>query len=97
MKKPVKENGRQVEYALDEPGNHNAMDLMKALIDSPEGKAEYSERLGIIEPVFGNVRGAKKLREFTLRGRKKVSGQWKLYCLVHNMEKLIKYGILGKD
>ena len=97
MKKPVKENGRQVEYALDEPGNHNAMDLMKALIDSPEGKTEYSERLGIIEPVFGNVRGAKKLREFTLRGRKKVSGQWKLYCLVHNMEKLIKYGILEKD
>jgi len=25
---------------------------------------------------------------FTLRGQKKVDGRWKLFCLVHNIEKL---------
>ncbi len=29
---------------------------------------------------------------FTLRGRSKVDGQWKLYCLVHNIEKLVHHG-----
>ena len=28
----------------------------------------------------------------TLRGRAKVDGQWKLYCLVHNIEKLAHAG-----
>nr|WP_239237598.1 transposase [Candidatus Nitrotoga sp. BS] len=28
----------------------------------------------------------------TLRGKTKVDGQWKLYCLVHNIEKLVKQG-----
>nr|WP_256207912.1 hypothetical protein [Nitrosomonas sp. Nm166] len=28
-----------------------------------------------------------------MRGRSKVDGQWKLYCLVHNIEKLVHYGV----
>jgi hypothetical protein len=32
------------------------------------------------------------LNRFTLRGRQKVDGQWKLYCLVHNIEKLANHG-----
>ena len=92
MRNAVKDNGRQVRFAHDEPSNSNAMDLMKAIIDSPEGKEKYSQRMGIIEPVFGNLRGSKKLREFTLRGKIKVTGQWVLYCLMHNLEKLINYG-----
>ena len=45
-----------------------------------------------VEPVFGNVRYNKGLDRFTLRGRTKVDGQWKLYCLVHNVEKLAHAG-----
>ena len=45
-----------------------------------------------VEPVFGNLRNNKRLHRFTLRGRTKVDGQWKLYCLVHNIEKLQKSG-----
>ena len=33
-----------------------------------------------------------RLNRFTLRGRAKVDGQWKLYCLVHNIEKLAHHG-----
>ena len=67
-------------------------EAMKAKIDTPLGRARYAQRLGIVEPVFGNLRAQKRLDRFTLRGRVKVTGQWRLYCLVHNLEKLAKYG-----
>ena len=48
----------------------------------------YSKRTGIVEPVFGNIRYAKRLDHFTLRGKIKVTVQWMLYALVHNIEKI---------
>ncbi|WP_198149585.1 MULTISPECIES: transposase [Rhodocyclales] len=38
------------------------------------------------------LRNNKRLHRFTLRGRSRVDGQWKLYCLVHNIEKLAHHG-----
>ena len=61
---------------------------MKARIDTPEGRARYAQRFGTVEPVFANLCYNKGLARFTLRGRAKVDGQWKLFCLVHNIEKL---------
>ena len=34
----------------------------------------------------------RQLDRFTLRGQGKVTGQWLLMCLVHNIEKLAHYG-----
>lgn len=68
------------------PETHSAR--MRRRIDSPEGRALYAQRFGIVEPVFGNVCHNKGLDRFTLRGRTKVDGQWKLFCLVQNIEKL---------
>jgi hypothetical protein len=65
---------------------------MKNKIDSVEGRAIYSKRLVIVEPVFGNIRACKRLDRFTLRGRVKVNIQWMLYCLVHNIEKILHFG-----
>jgi transposase len=67
-------------------------DEMKQKIDTEDGRRTYSKRLGIIEPVFGNLRACKKMDRFTLRGRIKVSIQWMLYCMVHNIEKILHYG-----
>ena len=49
-------------------------------------------RFATMEPVFGNLRGNKPLNRFTLRGKAKVDGQWKLYRLTHNTEKLARHG-----
>jgi hypothetical protein len=49
----------------------------------------------ILLPVFANLRHNKRLDRFTLRGRRKVDNQWKLYCLVHNIEKLAKHRTLN--
>lgn len=67
-------------------------DEMKQKIDTAEGRHIYSKRLGIVEPVFGNIRACKKMDRFTLRGQIKVNIQWMLYCLVHNIEKIINFG-----
>jgi transposase len=67
-------------------------DVMKQKIDTPEGRRAYSKRLGIVEPVFGNIRSCKRMDKFTLRSKIKVNIQWMLYCLVHNIEKIVNYG-----
>lgn len=67
-------------------------EAMKRGIDSPEGRKIYGRRIATVEPVFGNLRHNKKLDRFTLRGQSKVDTQWKLYCLVHNIEKLAHHG-----
>jgi transposase len=65
---------------------------MKRKIDSVLGKRLYQRRLAIAEPPFANIRSAKGLDRFTLRGKTKVNGQWLLYCLVHNIGKIQRYG-----
>ena len=35
------------------------------------------------------------LDRFSLRSKKKVQGQWQLFCMVHNIEKLANYGQLA--
>jgi hypothetical protein len=65
---------------------------MKRRIDLPENRARYGQRFGTVEPVYANICYNKGLDRFTLRGKRKVDGQWKLFCLVHNIEKLAHHG-----
>jgi hypothetical protein len=67
---------------------------MRDKIDSPEGRAKYERRLAIVEPVFGNIKAQKRMNRFTLRTKSKVYIQWKLFCIVHNIEKIANYGTL---
>ena len=62
-------------------------------IDSEKGREIYSQRIAIVEPVFANVRTQKRMDRFTLRGKIKVTIQWLLYCMIHNMEKIVHYGV----
>ena len=48
----------------------------------------YGRRIATVEPVFANIRHHKRMDRFTLRGKAKVSTQWQLFCLVHNIEKI---------
>ena len=81
---------RQVHIFEKIPGN--ITDRMKEKIDSPHGRKTYGKRLGIVEPVFANIRARKKMNRFTLRGKVKVNIQWKLFCMVHNLEKIVNFG-----
>jgi hypothetical protein len=59
---------------------------MRENIDKPKYKKLYSRRMQIIEPCFSDIEYRKGMDRFTLRGKKKVDIQWKLYCVVHNRE-----------
>ena len=89
---PQKTKVRQVAFFQGKKGGESYTDKMKTRIDSPQGRIEYGQRFATVEPVFGNLRHNKQLNRFTLRGRTKVDAQWKLYCLVHNIEKLAHHG-----
>jgi hypothetical protein len=64
---------------------------MKRKIVSIFGSHIYSNRIGTSEPVFANIRHALGLSLFTLRGRRKMDIQCKLYCMVHNLIKIHRY------
>ena len=74
-----------------EPGKVKYTQVMRDKFDTPYSRSIYSKRMGTIEPVFGHIRGTKKLDRFTLRGKKKVNNQWLLYCIVHNIGKISRY------
>ena len=86
------DNGRQVSFLLHKQNKPSHTDWMKERVDSDKGKRIYSHRMSVVEPVFGNLEYNKKLTRFSLRGLKKVSTQWKLFCLIQNIEKIANYG-----
>jgi transposase/IS5 family transposase len=93
LKSQTSEKGKQVsrfEPRAQDP--HNPSERMRCAIDSARGRHMYSQRLGTVEPVFGNIRHNKRLTRLNLRGREKVNAQWHLYCMVHNIEKLANSG-----
>jgi len=92
LRKPDKTKTRQVSFFLGKRGGPSETDKMKIKIDSDTGRHMITRRFATVEPVFGNLRGNKRLNRFTLRGKTKVDGQWKLYCMMHNIEKLANHG-----
>jgi transposase len=61
---------------------------MQHKLRTPAGKALYAARKHIVEPVFGQIKGARGIRKFLLRGLKKVRAEWQLICLTHNLLKI---------
>jgi transposase len=90
LRHPDKTATRQVAFFKPKVPTHadQLVANMRRRIDSPTGRLAYGQRFATVEPVFGNLRYNKRLNRFTLRSRDKVNGQWQLFCLVHNIEKL---------
>lgn len=51
-------------------------------------RSRYRLRKQTAEPVIGQIKQARGFRQFLLRGLKKVSGEWSLVCIAHNLLKL---------
>ena len=61
---------------------------MRRKLSSAAGKALYAARKQIVEPVFGMIKSARGIRKFVLRGLERVSAEWQLICLTHNLLKI---------
>jgi transposase len=94
LKSEQQQTPRQINVALDISQERKAgvIERMKRKIDSPQGRHIYSQRLGTVEPVFGHLTDAIGIRRFSLRGKRKVDGQWKLMMALHNILKIHRYG-----
>ncbi len=82
--------------SLDVPigaANTNFSKAMQNKVDSDKGRKIYPQRFAIVEPVFANIKTQKRLDRFTLRGKIKVNIQWMLYCIVHNIEKIMNFAM----
>jgi transposase len=84
---------RKILMIAIESENRSYSKEMAAKIDTERGRKLYPRRVAIVEPVFANIHTQKRLDRFTLRGKIKVTIQWLLYCMVHNMEKIANFGL----
>lgn len=64
------------------------VERMQRKLRTKAGAKIYARRKAIVEPVFGQIKQARGIRQFLLRGLKKVQGEWALVCLTHNILKM---------
>jgi transposase len=66
---------------------------MRAKLKTRRGRAQYRRRKGIVEPVFGWVKRVLGFRAFSMRGLRKVAGEWSLVCLALNLRRMATMGM----
>jgi len=71
--------------------NNAAAKRMRKVLSSDSGQAQYRLRKAVIEPVFGQIKEARGIRRFRLRGLEQVACEWKLICGTHNLLKLYRH------
>jgi hypothetical protein len=70
----------------------SAAQRMRHKLSSDEARELYKQRKAIVEPVFGQIKQARGLRRFLLRGLQAVRAELDLIALTHNLLKLFRYG-----
>jgi transposase len=70
------------------PKGATRVERMKRKLQTKVGKAVYAARKCVVEPVFGQIKQARGFRQFLLRGKDKVKGEWALLCMTHNILRL---------
>lgn len=63
---------------------------MRHKLRTVAGQAIYARRKAIVEPVFGQIKAGRGFRRFAFRGQAKVTAEWLLICLTHNLLKLFR-------
>ena len=66
---------RQVTYGPNTKNNAEPCERKRQATDSPRGWQLYSHRIGIVEPVFDNIRYNKRLPRLNHRSRTNINMQ----------------------
>ena len=77
--------GRTIHRSSYEP----YQERQRAKMQTAEAQTAYRRRGPLVETVFGVVKGQFGVRQFLLRGREKVSLEWRWVCLAYNLRKLV--------
>src|SRR5581483_3948535 len=76
------------------PKNATPKQRMARKLRTKKGRAVYSRRKAIVEPVFGQIDTVQDGRRLLLRGKQAARDQWRFACAVHNLLKLHRAGRL---
>ena len=87
--------GREGKVAPAPRERATASARMAAKLRTKRGRRIYKLRKAIVEPVFGWVKRVLGFRSFSLRGLKKVTGEWSLVCLALNLRRM-RAAVAGK-
>ena len=70
------------------PITEDPVALMKHRLTTESGRALYALRKQTVEPVFGIIKQVMGLRQFSMRGLDKVTGEWRLATLAWNVKRM---------
>lgn len=74
------------------PKGLTATELMERKLMTKRGSQLYSKRSQMVEPVFGQIKRARGLDEFSRRGEASCESEWHIICATHNLLKLFRSG-----
>jgi transposase len=66
-------------------------DFMRRVLATERGDELYSRRLGMVEPVFGQIKANRRIGRFKRRGRAAARSEWRLIATTHNLLKLHRH------
>lgn len=72
------------------PKGLSLRERMRRKLKTKHGRERYKLRQTSVEPVFGQIKEDRGLRQFLLRGLEKVRSSWRFDCAVHNLIKLFR-------
>jgi len=75
------------------PKNLTRREEMKRFLSTKLGKARYLLRQVTAEPVYGQIKGARGLRQVLHRGLEKNQCLWKFDAAVHNILKIFRHAL----
>lgn len=87
--------GREAKDARKPSKDSPCSQAMLRKLRTKRGRSRYKKRRGVVEPVFGWVKSVLGFRSFSLRGLRKVAGEWSLVCLALNLRRMAAKGALA--
>ena len=66
---------------------------MRRVIATDGGGELYARRLGVVEPVFGQIKANRRIGRFQGRGRAAARSEWRLIAATHNLLKLHRHNL----
>jgi Transposase DDE domain len=64
---------------------------MGRVLSTKRGDERYSRRLGMVEPVFGQIKANRRIERLKRRGRAAARSEWRLIAATHNLLKLHRH------
>jgi len=75
------------------PKNLSTKQRMIRKLHTKRGKELYKRRETSVEPIFGQIKWNRNLRQISFRGLANAKASWLFECAVHNLIKMYKAGI----